>query len=382
MFNQRRHFVDDGVNSPCSKANPSDLTINVLLDSNKSLRLVHLMKLAKSQLGPINTIADCDIQTLEMLKQNSVFSVGPERIVEILSHVDPNYKLNLIKAVVDRPSELSIRTGLRKSTGAEVRFSVASGRQAYVLLADGSFLGIKGSGQYILPEQEPYILHHDGLSGKRKWFGFVGRHEISNLIKYKRIIKEAGEYFCFSQVLAYRKVNSLLNQDLMLESVNNLPTDDLNRTASPHLIFYKTLSPLRLNKLPQILSRDPELQTTLYALSTPARRALGLAEFGDIKITDWLHCLARQMGAAESFKSAHNVHKDTLHLQDINFVGQENDLEELVVSSEFPMHQVRAYKVKMQMLIDVYDCLVQHNLEKKIGRFKTYSEEFERAFLA
>lgn len=350
--------------------------LSARLSESPALRPVFFMDLPKESLGTIEVISNLNSksQVLDIINAHSVFLMSPYRRAELMAMINSVSGVRMIAGAVDRESPLSLRAGISKSDGADIFFPVANGRQAYFPQLDGSWIGVKGCGQFLRADGDPYMFSENFI-GDFKWYGFVTHYEVEALSAYKDFIQEGAALGYFPNVLGFRELKTIPNLDGVFISPDELRPDTLGRKSKPSLVFSQTLSPHRLSKIPQILDYDPGLVRSLQEIKTSLQK-VGLLELNaKFEISDWLLFIAARVGVAERFKIENGFGKITMHLQDINLAGQEHDTEELRPYSE-TQGKRHGIKVKNGMLKDLHSFMLTRFGTADLPSWKSVEESF------
>lgn len=214
-------------------------------------------------------------------------------------------------------------------------YAVANNRQMYFPLEDGTFIGVKGSGQNGGGRQFGH-----SLKDTRKPFYFNKRKKDGRL---EGVLTLGEISFALNAAeLLPISVNGSLIQFMGNQGLYALPDGEdnwIDEYDDMGIAFYRVLTPHRLTKLPQLLKTDPALNYLRRSLSQAMDR-FGLLPVdmpkGTILSSEQLILLiAKHLGTGEAYKQNNSLFKMVLHAQDINWGGQECDLEEMLWGDEY-----------------------------------------------
>lgn len=253
-----------------------------------------------------------------LMEAKSVFKVGtPEVALKALLSGK-----KVVVGVTDRVSDKSFMP----------QNMVANGRQVYLPLHDGSWLGIKGSGQNNYEGSAPFFYNDEGVPYKHRWEGLAWRNEAEAAIERCRFLQDSG--FRSVRMMGYRKIFSAPDGKGGLEVLENI--EDKNRAFSvPVLIFNKVATPHRLMKFPQIIESDPYLDTIALEVSKGMRAMGYLEEDETLTSEQMMREIFRQLARGEAEKVNRSLHKKSVHVQDFTFAGEEADNEEFLTDEEY-----------------------------------------------
>lgn len=316
-----RTFLNNYVGTSSLKSYPNlhglfPPRVQEALVEDRSLRHVFLQVLPNRALGKLSVFNLPRGIDRELLDQHSVFFVGKDEVAsELLKR-----KVKLVVGVVDKAAESlddSIDCEINYANMKGKKYRVANGRTASFPLPDGSWLSVKGSGQFQYEERSPYFLASDeGLL--RPHMGLVEGDEVQQLRSFSG--SEGVGPLWFNQLLGYRAISAITDGAGGLVRADNLSCN--GKKADPHLVFSRTAHPHRLNKLPQILRTDPGLANLSSRVSLGVQ-AIDPAQTKSLSPAELMLLMARNMGESEGFKSARGLLRYTIHSQDFNFCGQQ-----------------------------------------------------------
>lgn len=296
----------------------SPLTYQALL-IDPVLRPVFLVSLDRepNALGSINILNRELVESLggeDFIRSYSGFSVGsPEKAIEMMKL---GYKF--IVGVTDRFTQ-NVEPGW---------FNVANGRQCYFPLQDGTWLGVKGCGQF-LDSTKPPVSEGIGPVGELRYNGLVTRKEIANLEHVAIQLKDLPAV----QTIAYREIYKIPDAKGYLNDLQ-ISYPWLELESPPVLVFNHCLTPHRLTKLGQILELDPDLKKMRASIfQTLQTQGIRTTPFHSKE--DFLIFIFFRLGYMEAAKHKMSLFKETVHIQDFTFGGEEADNEEYLFLEEY-----------------------------------------------
>ena len=310
--------------------------VTAALLEDSALRPVFMLALseARAEVGPLvinhRTLTEIAGESLEsILNKYTGFSVGKPEIANALFEAGADIFLG----VTDRKSNETLLG----------HFSVANGRQVYFPLPDGTWLGVKGSGQFRQEDKPPFFgvgvvreIKEGPMVSVWNYEGLADEEEAQRAVQAVGILGEKG--LGFTQLGGYRNLFHIPTGEVRGGQPVLTETKDFvnakGQPKQPVLIFTRHLTPQRFAKLPQVVKRDGGFVALRMKL-TPAMLAAGLIPKGPFALKtsvlsneEYLRVIAQIMGKTEAAKSNSGLYKRTLHEQDINLAGQEADLEE------------------------------------------------------
>ncbi len=259
---------------------------------------------------------------MDYMEQYSSFLVSGD--VAKTNNLASKDGIQLLVGVTDRPSDNTMYP----------LFQVANGRQVFFPLPDGTWLGVKGAGQFIDPKKLPHYPEED------KEHPVNSRHTGVASEKYAQRAMRGAPFFTespreFVQFLGYRRINDLPDGNGNLVSVTELKNPSGGGDLNPVLVFNRTLTPQRLVKLPQLVQTDPGLQHLSRKLSR-VLSGLGLLPIGTgLNAADLILMVMKNRGKAEALKQNKGWFKVTLHSQDMTLAGEEADNIEWVPYQDY-----------------------------------------------
>jgi glycerophosphoryl diester phosphodiesterase len=300
--------------------------IKALLE-DPALRPVFMQVLPNKAVG---TLEICDEETLnkiggaELLLDHSAFSVGsPKAAEEVLGKKFFGKRGKIIVGVTDRWSEDTLHE----------KQKVANGRQAYFPLFDGTWLGIKGAGQFRDETKPPAYVDRSqrfipapGLAWEKE---AMAAKEGIDLIK-ERYGKRKGR---FVELLGYRHVNYLPDGGGRLKTTKGLKVPERN-LSNTVLIFNRFISPHRAVKFPQLLKTDPGLRNLSHRISRALVNNGYLPQGKELSPSEMITMMMAEIGYEEAVKQNIGRHKHGINCQDITFGGEETDNEEFCRAEE------------------------------------------------
>ncbi|MBN1587267.1 MAG: hypothetical protein JW937_07545 [Candidatus Omnitrophica bacterium] len=287
-----------------------DDSIRGALLTDTVLRPVFMVLLTEDQCSPPEVFGEAseDESDLEdLIRNHSVFLAGNAAIAREM--IQKGYTIKV--GVTDRYTEEDTLYS---------KHQVANGRQAYFPLPDGTWLGVKGCGQFIDESKPP---HHWELASAQeglRHMGIVTAQEAVRAEQYAGVIRDAeGE---FVQAIGSSVLSEVPDGKGGFEPEQSF------------LVFNHVLTPHRLVKLPQLFRADPELWNIRVSISQ-ALINQGILPQGTLLSTRELaQMITIHMARAEVFKQEKQVTKVTHSIQDITMGGREADNEEWVSVDE------------------------------------------------
>jgi len=311
--------------------NPSDedtQRVMQALVADPALRPVFLGVLPEDALGPLEGLDEemiAELGGVEVLLRQSAFSVGSPAMADRLLASGQR----ILIGVTDR------RDMTDHLPVSFARFAVANGRLAYVPLPDGSWLGIKGSGQFYVPDGPPFVPAGSlpGAFHQERHEGLLSLRDAEHGVAAREAFRGRGGHWV--QILAYRKLSQAFDSDGRLVSLEGLQSAD-RRVFQPAVMFIRVASPHRLAKLPQLLATDPNLErlrreTTTALIRTRQRSP----EQGLLSMPELLTHIMASLGENEAVKQNVGWFKETVHFQDFLWTGDEADVDESLPLDEY-----------------------------------------------
>jgi len=285
--------------------------------NDRSLRAVFMIKLdeQKGHVGPIEEVDDdilSEIGGVELLDNYSSFLIGNAEVAKEAVQKGSN----IIVGVTDRYSEETLISN----------YKVANQRQVYFPLSDGSWLGIKGAGDFL--DENAQTTYRSGPHSQKVW-GLASKAEARRAGQVRQILKE-GEFLAV-QYLGFRPLNVLTDGKGGLMKTSDVElvesTSNPGEQIVPVLIFNRVLSPHRTVKFPQLLNDDFGLKGLVNNIAIASRnnRRSVPRTVGDV-----MRNLGDQLALNFAFRHNKGLYKLTIHPQDFTFLGEESDNEEFV----------------------------------------------------
>ncbi|MDD4953495.1 MAG: pseudouridine synthase [Candidatus Omnitrophica bacterium] len=324
--------------------------IEVLLE-DPALRPVFLQVLPDNCLGPLEieqSVAEKKIGTLaiaEIISSHSIFSVGSPEIADKLVRRGEQ----IIVGVTDRYSDDTLYE----------KHKVANGRQVYFPLPDGTWLGVKGAGQFRDAQKPPFYFTDQSDNHAQ---GLAWETEALAASESKRLIETRyGQgKVRLAEFLAYRRIFYLPDGRGGLVSSEGYETIDEREQHNTSLIFNRFMIPHRCVKLPQLIKADPGLKNIRRRASC-ALTAKGLYPAGKIlSLSEMMLMIAQEMGRSEAAKQNVERLKFSIHWQDITFAGEEADNEEFCSAEELRQRLIfiiknKQYDLALDLMISILD---------------------------
>ncbi|MFA6349954.1 MAG: HEAT repeat domain-containing protein, partial [Candidatus Omnitrophota bacterium] len=287
------------------------------------LQPVFLQVLPDEAVGSLEIV---DAKTIDeiggvgLLLSHSVFSVGDSEVADSLVS-EPGTDIKIIIGVTDRQTDRCVQKN----------FPIANNRQVFFPLADGTWLGVKGSGQFSAADLPPHF-YNDAVHPPQHW-GLAEEKEAKLAAAGQAALEGSGARFV--RLLAYRRAYKLpaggLGDLVSTEALRNRHKEPVN----PVLIFNRALTPHRLVKFRQLEWADPDLGNLRHRISQVLSRRGYLDPGKILSCAELMKMIIAQMGYSEAVKQNREYYKNTLNIQDITFAGEESDLVELVDYPEY-----------------------------------------------
>ncbi len=285
-----------------------------VLFEDASLRPIFLQLLPDEALGQFDYVDTELIESLgieDFLSQKSVFLPGSPEVANRLA----------LAGKKEGRSAITVGVTDRYSTdimGSDF-FPVASQRQVYFPLPDGTWLGVKGSGLLSNEIKMPF-------SGDR---GIVKSEEAEKGKAGYLTFKDADAKFV--QFLAKRSLKMLPDGDGNLVPVQ----EEEDSEKSPVLVFNRHLTPHRFVKFPQILKADPGLHNLSKRVSQAYIHMGEIAPGTTLSGAQLIDTTLVEMGKVEAECRNKRKCAGLIHFQDVTVGGWQTDLEELVTPDYF-----------------------------------------------
>ena len=316
------------------------LIINVLL-RDEALKPVYLQVVPAEHLGPLEVTGPQMVSganTRTLLENYSVFNVGGPEIAERLVLEGKN----IVVGVVDQKGKDLLDTVS----------GVANGRQAYIPLSDGSWLGIKGAGQFNFEEDPPFFLGTRPASEGR-YEGLAWKQEAEAAKKNTPVLRTSGARVV--QYLGSRRIYAAPDGEGGFTTTNGLIDKRVNFTE-PVLIFNRVMTPHRVSKLPHMLETDPGLRSMSERMSKALKGAGDIPEEMDLSPDKLILLMASEWGKLEAKKQNLSIFKKTSHSQDLTFAGEEADMEEMCGPTEYREYLTHISSIyRIEQLLELFD---------------------------
>lgn len=273
---------------------------------DRSLRAVFHIKFEQT---------DGDVGPLEALDQEVLDTIGGENLLnEHTSFLVGNAERALM--VIRRGQQILVGVTDRYWEDTLMRGSpVANRRQDFFPLADGTWLGLKGAGDFLDEKaNKTYISKYER--------GLAVIEEAKQARQAREVLKN-GDFFPV-QFLGYRLLNVLTDGEGELVPISRT---ELDSSVVPVLIFNRVYSPHRTDKLPQLLKNDPGLKNLWEDISRALKNNRRKAPK---TVKAMIESMVRQIAVNSAYRHNHDIYKETIHLQDFTFAGEESDNEEVV----------------------------------------------------
>ncbi len=300
-----------------------------LLDDG-NLRPVFMQVLPVHALGKVQipqhaaALADYEIdrkKVVEYMNDYSAFVVGDNRVAEDLLK---ERKGKIIVGVTDRETF---------TKRIYPWFRVANGRQVYYPLADGTWLGVKGSGQ---TAAFPPLLVEDIYDGVfrplQRLKGGVSLQEARRAFNatqhFKGIEDGIVDFLGYRQIHEYPDGRGYLTQLSKPFIVNK-------EEVYPVLVFNRVLTPHRLIKFPQLVSSRDDFMHILTKLEDVEHVAGVLPQDQHLSEKNLVLRILENIGRVQAIKQNKGLYKITIHSQDFTLSGVESDNEEFQNLDEY-----------------------------------------------
>ena len=300
-----------------------------------------LVVLRSKELGPLEIVNKPLLDEMggtELLQSHSVFLVGSPNIAAELARNGKNILVGLTSRYSknhlysDRVASGSISSGI---------YEVTHGRQVFFPLPDGTWLGVKGSGQNIDPTKPPIYIDDGPVVAQTPRYhrGLVSSDEAKSAKEAVRRTKEKG--FHAISFLGFRRIREIPDG-----KGGWIPSDEIRypdgRSVDPMLSFNHSRTPFRLIELPELLKNDPELKRTLTGLMPLLRESVVMDSIKSsqdvISYREWTLFIAQMLGKQYSAKFNEGLYKRTINAQDFNLAGEETDIEDFVTFEEYKQY--------------------------------------------
>ncbi len=308
------------------------------------LRPVFLRALPNEHTGEIVAVDPIFIageSVTDIIMKYSVFKVGsPEIANELIEQGE-----TIVVGVTDRTAD-------KKEMLKDIFVPVANGRQAYFPLADGTWLGIKGCGQFSNEQRAPWYIDNTQCVTKIGLAWLPEAHLAHDAMQTLQ-----GTNGRFIQMLGYRSIYAAPNGKGGFKSTE-LAFDKATKPYPAALIFNRVATPHRLVKFPQLYAKNAEFQKRTEDISR------SLTEFGFLPIEtilsteELINMITCKFGQQEAIKQNKGLWKSTKHSQDYTLAGEEADNEEF--------RDIYASIIQLESQVDVenlpiYQQLLFHN---------------------
>ncbi len=261
---------------------------------------------------------------MRLLDDHLGFRVGVPQEADYLLTVDPSRQI-----IAGIASNISV-TGKRMNP---------HGRQSFILLNDGSLLGLKGSGQN-LDEQAPSIEWDEV---KDRYSGIMSVQDAQ--IAAKTLKHFQGTQARLMQYLGYASVHAVPGRDGDVESLDAL-LHDRGKVFKSAVGLYRVATPHRLSEFRRLLSQDPGLRNTRELISRGLVAIGRLPEGTVLSAEELIRHMVKGFGETEAIKHNKGWIKFTFHQQDLLLSGDESDNEEFIRNAD-PTLQLRQMRVKV-----------------------------------
>ncbi|MFA5145627.1 MAG: CPBP family glutamic-type intramembrane protease [Candidatus Omnitrophota bacterium] len=239
---------------------------------------------------------------MELIDSKAYFLVGDAQVANRLAAEEGQ----IIIGITDCVSEYRIGS-----------FKCANGRRCYIPLPGGYLLSIKGSGDFASEDVKPH-----GFRDRNSISGVVTKAETRELVDLRKINFEVAH---LTPYLGQRELKKLPDGEGHLKPIEDYDYD-WGFLGKPVNVFYLTQDYHRLAKLPQIIATGG-----LGFLLERMSRVFGKK----ITFPKLMLLIAERMGETAAYLQNNKWYYSSLHVQDIDCTGANNDLEELLDEGRF-----------------------------------------------
>jgi hypothetical protein len=289
-------------------------TVEYLLD-DPAVKPVFLEALGQGEREPVVTHDHAALRQLGLDPRADVekglgrwlgFRIGQPEDADYLLTLDPSRK---------------IMVGIASNSAAVARRMNPHGRQSFLVLEDGTLIGLKGSGQN-LDETSPSI----------EWDEVKDRYSGTMALWEARRAEESlkdldGTPARLMQYLGYTRLHAVPETDGTTASVDDMLYQG-QTLYKPAVGIYRVATPHRVSEFRRLLSLDPDLRNTRKHI----RRALislgRLPEDAPWSAEAFMRNMMQGFGVTEAVKHNRGWYKQTFHQQDLLLSGDESDNEE------------------------------------------------------
>ncbi|MFC1570865.1 class I SAM-dependent methyltransferase, partial [Candidatus Omnitrophota bacterium] len=217
-------------------------------------------------------------------------------------------------------------------------------------LSDGTWLGIKGAGQFN-SEVDPPFFHGTRPSSMGRCEGLAWRQEAEYAKEHAPALRDSGAI----QHLGFRRIYAA--PDGVGGFMSTKEFDEKERGFSDAvLIFNRVLTPHRVSKFPQILDIDPGLREMSEKMSKLISGTERIPIGTTFSPDELVLFMATEWGRFEAKKQNLGIFKRTSHSQDLTFSGEEADMEEMLPKDEYRIHlQAVAAVHGIRILLQLFD---------------------------
>ncbi len=311
------HLEQNGFNKYPLLSRQFSEPLKVTLMSDPALRPVFLQVLDGDAIGPLVVVDRDGVNKLggeDFFDNYSSFSVGTAESAERVLAAGGK----IVIGVADKASQKTLMP----------LHQVANGRQVYFPLKDGSWLGVKGSGQYLDSNKPTYYPIYVKSSAPRRYMGIAHLYEVEGSILHHHSLKnKANHRLPFVQFLGYRRLLKAPDEQGGVSPMLGQRHGD-DKPFEPVLIFNRTFSPHRFLKIRQLIEIDPSLSVLRQSVSRTLQRDGQLHNGRMLTPAELLTYIARQVGYAMALRQNAGLYVSTQHSQDITLAGELSDLEE------------------------------------------------------
>ncbi len=340
-------------------------TIEFLLDdpSVKPVFLEVLTEVHREKIVPF------DQEGLRQVGNNSA-EQGMQRLNDLVSFrvglpQEADYLLTL-----DKNTKMVV--GIASNTVAMAKRMNPHGRQSFILLEDGTMLGLKGSGQNL--DQEAPSIEWD--NAKDRYSGIMSLWEAQNAANSLQNFK--GTKARLMQYLGYARIHAIPERNGRTESVDDILYEG-KTLYKPAVAIYRVATPHRLSELRRLLSLDPDLRKTRKNISKALVSLGRLPQGKELSGEEFITNMMQGFGETEGYKQNKGWIKETFHQQDLLLSGDESDNEEFV-KNEDPVLQLKQLRQKVIALSTMVSSIRMQ--EERTNQKTSLLPEKDSAYLA
>jgi len=316
IIGEKHKFIEELSSYPLLfniiKNNPD--VLNALL-SDPTLKPVFLINLSqnKDEVGKIENIAPDILDKIggeDLIDKCTGFYAGHFKQAE--KYLKRGYKLNV--GVTDRFFDTQ-----RNPLDTNITFQgVANARTVFFPLYDGTWLSVKGSGLFkdnISTEELPYLI------GDIDSLGLLAKYELSGIAIENEKLKDAF----LPQTLAIREIFKLPDNKSSLTKISDMAEFN-KRNTSYVLLFKRVATPHRFVKIYQLGENNINVIRNNISKALIALNRLKQPFKSNY---EWFKFIINWWGKNEAYKFNELIISSSLHSQDMQLGGADEDTTEL-----------------------------------------------------